>query len=209
MKLVPIVEGKGDVEAVPLLLRRLASEYGSPVPVEIDTALRMKRSQIVKRDPIQRMVQLAKRRGGDGIMIIFDSDDDCPIKLAPEITKWADQVTIGTPCVTVMANREFEAWFLASIETLRGKRGIRIDAKSHPYPESPRNAKRALKDRMRRGRGYSETTDQAAFAATFSMIAAYSKCRSFRKFVKAFGDLMDAAGEPPDDWPPPSLTGGG
>ena len=209
MKLVPIVEGKGDVEAVPLLLRRFASEYAVSIPIEIDSALRMKRSQIAKQDSIQRMVRLAKRRGVDGIMILFDSDDDCPATLAAKITNWANEVAIGTPCVTIMAHREFEAWFLASIESLRNMRGIRVDAESHPYPERPRDAKRALKDRMVYGRGYSETTDQAAFAARFSMTDAYLKCRSFRKFVKAFGDLMDAAGEPLGEWPPPALTGRG
>ena len=209
MKLVPIVEGKGDVEAVPLLLRRFASEYAGSAHIEIDSALRMKRSQINKQDSIQRMVQLAMRRRADAVMILFDSDDDCPATLASEVTNWAGEVAIGAPCVTVMAHREFEAWFLASIESLRDIRGIRADAKSHPYPEVPRDAKRALKDRMIYGRGYSETTDQAAFAARFSMFDAYSKCRSFRKFVKAFGDLMDATGEPLGEWPPPALTGGG
>ena len=206
MKLVPIVEGKGEMEAVPLLLRRLASEYNDSTYVEIESALRIKRSQVVKQDAIQRMIQLAKRQGGDGIMILFDSDDDCPVSLAPKITEWAKEVAADTPCVTVMAHREFEAWFLASIESLRGKRGIRDDAESHTNPERPRDAKRALKERMVLGRGYSETTDQAAFAAMFSLADAYSKCRSFRKFVKAFGELMEAAGEPLANWPPVSLT---
>ena len=207
MKLIPIVEGHGDIEAVPILLRRLAYEHADAAAIEVETALRLQRGRIVMRDPLQRMVTLAKREGAHAIMILFDSDDDCPVTLATKVAGWATEAAIDTPCATVVAHREFEAWFLASIESLRGKRGIRDDAELHSDPEQLRDAKGALKERMRKGRGYSEATDQPAFAATFSMSETYVKCRSFRKFVKAFGDLIVAAGEPVSEWPPASLAG--
>ena len=68
-----------------------------------------------------------------------------------------------------MAYREYEAWFLASIESLRGQRGIRQDAQSHPAPEEPRGAKGQLEARLEQGRSYSETADQAALSATFDL----------------------------------------
>ena len=43
--------------------------------------------------------------------------------------------------MVVLAHREFEAWFLAAIESLRGTGGIRADAESHHDPESPREQK--------------------------------------------------------------------
>ena|SRR5271157_4551732 len=102
-----------------------------------------------------------------------------------------------------MAYREYEAWFLASIESLRGKRGIRADAESHPHPEKPKGAKGRLEERMEEGRSYSETADQAALSADFDMKPTYEKCRSFRHFVKVFGELVTAGGSAPAiPWPP-------
>lgn len=205
MRLQPIVEGHGEVDAAPVLLRRLSNE-AEQYQLKVLSGIRASRTQLANSQGLAKALQTAQRSGCDAILVLIDADDDCPAVLAPKITEWAEEASAGIPCVTVMAHREFEAWFLASIEPLRGQRGIRDDAESHPDPEQPRDAKRALKNRMIPGRGYSETTDQAAFAAKFSMPDAYSKCRSFRKFVKAFGDLMEAAGEPLADWPPASLT---
>ena len=57
---------------------------------------------------------------------------------------------------------------------------------------------------MRAGRTYSETKDQPALSARFSMADAYARSRSFRKLTKAFGDLVRAAGREIDPWPPAS-----
>ena len=43
MKVVPIVEGQGDVEAVPVLLRRLVAEAG--VPAAVGRAIRVPRGR--------------------------------------------------------------------------------------------------------------------------------------------------------------------
>jgi hypothetical protein len=101
-----------------------------------------------------------------------------------------------------MANREYEAWFIASIESLRGKQRIREDADSHPNPETPRNAKGQLEKRMLAGSSYQETADQAPLTAAFDMALAHQRCRSFRRLVRAFGLLVSAAGVPLEAWPP-------
>jgi hypothetical protein len=106
-----------------------------------------------------------------------------------------------------MAYREYEAWFLATIESLRGKRGIRPDADSHPNPEEPKGAKGQLELRMHPGRSYSETADQPALSAMFDMALAYRRCRSFRRLVKAFGLLAAGVGVVLDKWPPPAWEG--
>jgi hypothetical protein len=101
-----------------------------------------------------------------------------------------------------MANREYEAWFLASIEALRGKAGIQPGAVSHLDPEAPRDAKGELEVRMRPGASYSPTVDQPALTAHLDLESAYRHCRSFRKLVRAFGVLAAAAGVAPAEWPP-------
>lgn len=107
----------------------------------------------------------------------------------------------GVYCVVVMANREYEAWLLASIETLRGKSAILLDAASHPDPEAPRDSKGELQRRSKGGR-YSPTVDQAKLTAHLDLETAYRRSRSFRKLVSAFGVLAAAAGVAPDVWPP-------
>lgn len=135
-------------------------------------------------------------------MIIFDADDDCPRELAPTIEGWANDESPHVPCAVVMANREYEAWFLASIESLRGRRGIREDAESHPDPEAPRAAKAQREERMIEGASYSETIDQPALTALFDMRPTHVSCRSFRRLIRVFGLFADALGHAVVNWPP-------
>ena len=101
-----------------------------------------------------------------------------------------------------MATREYESWFLATIESLRGARGIRTDATSHSDPESRRGAKAELRRRMTPNRKYTEKADQTALTAQFDMATAYRRCRSFRRMVNVFGQIAASAGITLGQWPP-------
>ena len=59
--------------------------------------------------------------------MLLDSDSDCPAELGPTIHGWAVEAEGGVPCGVVLAHREYEAWFLAAIESLRGHRSVRIN----------------------------------------------------------------------------------
>jgi Domain of unknown function (DUF4276) len=204
MIIQPIVEGQGEEAAVPLLLRRLRDE-AKAWGLEVGRPHRRRRTQLVKKDYLQAAVRVAAlREDCVGILVIFDADDDCPKELAPTLEQWARGAAGGKACAVVMANREYEAWFLASIEALRGRAAIRPDATSHPNPEAPRDAKGELERRMSGEASYSPTVDQAALTAHLDMESAYRRCRSFRKLVGAFGALATAAGMAPDMWPPAS-----
>lgn len=202
MIIQPIVEGQGEEAAVPLLLRRLRDE-AQAWGLEVARPHRRRRTQLVKKDSLQTAVSVAAlREDCAGILVIFDADDNCPKELAPTLEEWAKEAAGGKACAVVMANREYEAWFLASIEAMRGKGAIRIDAISHPDPEAPRDAKGEVERRMQSGSSYSPTVDQAPLTAHLNLESAYRRCRSFRKLVGAFGDLAAAAGVAPDVWPP-------
>lgn len=198
----PIVEGQGDEAAVPLLLRRLRDE-AEAWGLEIGRPHRRRRTQLMKKDSLQTAVRVAAlREDCVGILVIFDADDDCPKELAPALEQWAREAAGEKACALVMANREYEAWLLGSIVSLRGKGAILTDAPEHPDPESPRDAKGELERRMSRSAGYSPTVDQAALTAHLDLQRAYRHCRSFRKLVAAFGTLASAAGRAPEVWPP-------
>lgn len=148
MKIQPIVEGQGDEAAVPLLLRRLRDEARA-WQLEVGRPHRRRRTQLVKKDSLQGAVRVAAlREDCAGILVLFDADDDCPKEPAPTLEEWAREAAGGRPCAVVMANREYEAWFLASIEALRGTAAILPDAVWHPDPEVPRDAKGELERRM-------------------------------------------------------------
>ena len=202
MTIQPIVEGFGEVSAVPVLLTRLRDEAGI-FSIQAGKAIRRTRSQIVQEAPLRASVRLALLRDEcSAILILFDADDDCPKELSRTIEAWAQDEAGDVPCAVVIANREYEAWFLAAIESLRGQRGILNDAEPHPDPEVPRNAKGRLEDRMSRNTSYSETADQAALTALFDMSASYARCRSFRRMIRAFGLLVTGMGIELAAWPP-------
>ena len=204
MMIQPIVEGHGEVKAVPGLLRRFIKETNA-WDVTIGRPIRCNRNKLIKRAELEKAVGLARIQPGCGaILIMLDGDQDCPAELGPNVQRWAAAVAGGIPCEVVLPHREYEAWFLAAIESLRGQRGIQPDAKPHPEPETPRGAKEQLEARMQRGRNYMETTDQPAFSEHFSFAAAYTRCRSFRRMTRAFGALLRAMGRGVAPWPPPA-----
>lgn len=204
MNIQPIVEGHGEVAAVPVLLRRFIEE-AQAWRVNIGRPIRRSRGQLVQQAQLEQAVNLALRqRGCDAILIMFDGDTDCPAELGPRVHRWATVAAGDVPCEVVLPHREYEAWFLAAIESLRGARGLRSDAPPHPDPEAPRGAKEQLEARMYSGNSYFERMDQPAFSARFSMAATHARCRSFRKLTNSFGNLLCAMGQAVDPWPPAS-----
>lgn len=198
----PIVEGHGEVEAVPVLLRRLRDEAGA-FDLQVGGPIRRSRSQLTREEPVHQAIELARRQPHcDSILILLDGDEDCPRELAPRIQHWAEAAARGIPCAVVMAHREYEAWFLAAVESLRGYRGIRPDAAPPLDPEASRGAKEALEGLMAADTSYHETADQPAMTARFDMATAYRRSRSFRRMTSAFGSLLRARGIAVEAWPP-------
>jgi len=202
MVIQPLVEGYGEVVALPVLFRRLqaaAQLYG----LQIVRPLRRKRSELTTEGPVRRSVRLALGTPDcAGIIILFDSDEDPACILGPDVQRWAQAEAGLIPCQAVAVTREYEAWFISAVESLRKVRGISPVAISHPTPETVRNAKGVLQACMTPGSYYSPTVDQAALTARVDLAEVHRRCRSFRKMVKAFGVLAQAAGVRLENWPP-------
>jgi hypothetical protein len=202
MKIYVLVEGHGEVQAVPVLLRRLLAEaqcYG----IDVGIPIRRTQSQLRSQAGIQAGVRLALLQPECvAVVILFDGEDDCPTELAARVREWAQAAAGGTPCDVIIAYREFETWFLAALESLRGSYGIRADAIAPANPESKRDAKGALEEFMPAARAYSETGDQPAMSQVFDMALAHRRNRSFRKLVKAVGGVLMQLGQPLPAWPP-------
>lgn len=183
MNVVTIVEGDGEVLALPILLRRIG-EWRSPERyVSVPTPIRVRRDRFLNReDEFSRYVQLAAGKcDEDGwILILLDADDDCPAVLGGQILQRATRSVAHRRMSVVLANREYESWFLAAADSLNGFRGFARDPQEQVEPEVPRDAKGWLRQRMRSG-SYGETTDQPAFSAAMSLEEAFARSRSFRK----------------------------
>jgi hypothetical protein len=191
--LVPIVEGYSEVESVPVLLRRLLAEWGQ-YEVAVAKPVRVSRYKVVRPGELERACELARRRseGCDAILLVLDAEDDCPKELAPALLERARRASADIPAAVVLAKSEFEAWFLGSLESLRGVRGLAEAAVSPDRPEDIRDAKGYLSRQMTGGRTYVEVDDQPALADRFDLQLACQRCLSFDKFVRDVESLVAA-----------------
>jgi hypothetical protein len=183
--IAPVVEGHGEVEALPVLLRRVAHDLGV-YDIEICRPNRVPRSILATRAGIVSAVKQAAYRVGSrgGVLVLFDADDDCPKDLVEQLLVPARDARKDKTVGLVVANREFEGWFLSAAESVAGHCGLPQDFTWNGDPESRRDAKGIVSEAMKRvtGHSYSETVDQARLAAQFDMKAARRTSRSFDKF---------------------------
>ena len=193
----PIVEGQGEEAAFPILLRRLIPELGCYVDVG-GSPFRSKRTLMVREADFKRAVQVAAfKPNACALLVLFDADDDCAGTHVPNMSAWAREVVPAMPCGVVMARREYEAWFLAAVESLRGQRGIRPDAVYPQDPELVRGAKGVVSRFMPANTPYAETADQPALSALLDLGTAHRRASSFRKLVRELCRLLEELGQEP------------
>lgn len=185
-----IVEGEGEVPAVPVLIRRIFEEQRPDLAVQIPSPMRLSRGKITKPSELSRAVELMARKVGEGapILIFIDADDDCPAELGPRLLAEARSARADREIGVVVAQREFEAWYLASASSLRGKGGLPSDLVAPPNHEQIRDAKGWLDQRM--PSGYAPTLDQPRFAALFSFEQARAN-KSFLRFERLLLKMAD------------------
>ena len=189
-KFVAIVEGDGEVEAVPLLMRWIAAEVAPLSPPTVLRPIRVRRQRILKEGELERYVRLAAVRVEDDgrILILLDANGDCPARIGPARLERARMASPGRRIESVLAKSEYESWFVASAESIAGARGILPKIAAPMDPESIRGAKEWLDDRMQGS--YRPTADQAALTATFDMASARLRSPSFDKMWRAMTALL-------------------
>lgn len=192
VKLVCIVEGDGDVEALPVLLRRIRDEY-QRFDVVIERPLRSPRDRFLNRpEEMSRMLAFAAGRAGpDGcILVLLDADDDCVAELVARYQADVTRLAGATDCGLVFAKSEFESWFVAGVESLHGFHRIPDGLSAPVNPEDIRDAKGWLRRNMEGQGVYSETVDQPAFAARFDWRLARRRSASMDKLCRELARLL-------------------
>jgi hypothetical protein len=188
--IVAIVEGEGEQKALPGLINRVIDRLDAS-GIHVVEPLVRKRQKVVKDGELEEAIQLAIRRGRNvaAILILLDADDDCPATLAPELLDRAKKET-HLPVAVVMAKREFEAWFLGSVDTLRDHGILPVDAAVPERPEEV-NAKSKLKQLMVNDK-YKEVIHQAALSRMIDFDRCRERCPSFDKFLRDVEALVRA-----------------
>jgi hypothetical protein len=224
-RLVLFVEGKGDTAAIPALARRVLKSSGADDALFVDAAPFVVKGvgTLVKNDyrDWHRWLSAAvqTRRNIGAVLLVLDGDPDrvpkswasyrarynstdfCPVQAATILADAARSSRAGEAfsLAVVFAMREFEAWLVAGVHSLRnetlleGRGRVPADA-SAPAPEIDIEAKRDAKGELRKLiPGYDQTLDQGVLAAKVDMAAVAQRCRSFRRFQSAIQQLAVAA----------------
>ena len=207
--IAPVVEGHGEVDAVPALLNNWFLFRRFVNFRSLDKAVRAPGTKALlapydreRQLGIEYYVRLAAGSRPDAILVILDADDECHDRqtrhpyqpLGPELLERATGVMAHIPVGVVVTNREFESWFMAGYRRLRTKNLL-------PYAahlpagldiESPRDCKGLMTQLM--GRTYSPTADQKEFVRgiTFRMYMR-QKSGSFDKLVRELERLTAQA----------------
>src|SRR3972149_542423 len=186
-----IVEGQGEVAAVPLLIRRIRPFVKPNVEVNILRPIRVPRHKVIKQGELERAIDLAMRQSKQPrvLLILLDADDDPPCSFGPELLSRARNTRSDIPLGVVLANREFESWFLSSLESLRNHCGLAENLQSLNDAEKTRNAKGILSKNMK-NRVYSPVPDQAALTEIFDMKIARQNSDSFDKCWREIERLL-------------------
>jgi Domain of unknown function (DUF4276) len=199
-KIVPIVEGDGEVLAVPALLHRLLQEMGES-SFQVATPKNAHGSgNLAKPDGIERFVKYAWLEPDcSSVLVLIDGDSaDCPMKLASGLSSRIRALNGPKPVAIVVANREYEAWFLASLASLRGRaigEGLRFPSNCHipGSPETIRGAKEWISKQLPRGKIYKETEHQVTMTRLIDLNEASKNSRSFRRLQSALDFLLASA----------------
>jgi len=188
IRVYPIVEGHGEVEAVRTLLSRIWVELLGRTGIEIMRPHRLPKSKITKPEELRRALELARRKisaldrtaAHNLVLVLFDADRDAPCVVAPRLAEElgnSHQLDVAI----VMAKIEFESWFVGAADSLTEY--LRLDEPAPENPEERRFGKGWVGNRMKIGT-YSETIDQPRLTAAMDLQRARARCPSFDKLCR-------------------------
>ena len=191
-----VVEGPGDVDALPQLVTRILTQMQNRPDIMVAhgksrVVMAKGRSNLEKR--LESFLRHAENKPDCGaILVLVDADNDCPVTVFQQLSQRCEHSGTNVPIQVVFAYREYETWFLASLDTIRGRHSISEATTLARDPETIANPKKWLTDRMSAGSVYKETIHQASLSSAIDLDLAHSNSRSFRRLCHALEQLVDA-----------------
>lgn len=148
---------------------------------------------------VEHYVEIALLDNPDAILILIDADKECIQRrgregLGPELLRRSLTVSRGIPVAVVVADREFEAWFIAATERLRAS-GHFVPAATFAVNTQIEQIA-SCKGRMLKllGRTYSPAADQHRLAADLPFTQTMTRrSRSFGKLLRELERLCREA----------------
>ena len=192
LRVAPIVEGHGEIEAVPTLLRRIWIEMLDRTLLDCVKPIRQPRLSLVAPDgaALDKAVGLARLKlngplsGAPAectrILLLIDAEDDCPVELKARLLPRMHSIEPTALCV--FPKRMFETWIIGGSGGLSGV--FDPSATVPPAPEASGAAKSWVKDHLVDRSTYSETADQARLTAGINLGMCRDRCPSFDKLCR-------------------------
>lgn len=204
-KIVPVVEGYGEVDAVPVLCYKLLHGIGR-YDIQIDTPLNAHGcGNLTVEGGLERFVDRAwNRRDCKAVLILMDADKRHPAELAHSFSQRILAMNATPPCcaVTVLAKTEYEAWFLASLPSIVGSDvGEHFSLPANITYVGDVEARPGVKewitsqiayDGGKRRVAYDERRDQLPMTRLINPVLARDKSRSFRRLCHAIEQIIEA-----------------
>jgi hypothetical protein len=174
-----VVEGRGETNAVPLLLRRWLQEQGNYEDILGKPIVCNGRGNATRAGGIEGMVVTAVARPGcRGVLIVLDADRDPVCMLGPSLRKRA-QCETGLPIAVCLAEPKFEAWIMASAESME----LPL---SYPFTSDPCFLiEQALGENK-----YAKPTWQPRLTSRIELGRAAARDRSLRRTLACLNELV-------------------
>lgn len=164
-RILPIVEGDGDLKAVPLLLRNLLTFHGLH---ETQILPPHKRSELPKVVAgFDNYFRMALKENA-AILLVLDFDCeycDCPVMEAEKLYRHAQAIRSDWPFKIAFLVKEFESLFLAEAQAATNVLALPPDIEFPDKPETIRDAKGWLSKALPKGSTYKPTVHQAKITA--------------------------------------------
>ncbi len=190
-ELVCIVEGHGEVKALPILIRRYAEELPDPCYPRIHPPIRKPKSSLLQPSDLASTVELANRmiQTAGAILLLIDSDGTCPATLGPTMLARAT-ASSRWPVSVVIAHHEYENWFIGAAESVSQCKIFATPLIPHDDPESIQGAKEYVRRSMAPGTRYSEPIHQPSLTRYMDFTATRQRCPSFDKLARELDRLL-------------------
>ena len=196
LRVVPIVEGHGEVAAIRILLQRIRDEMIHGDYLEVHRPIRYPRGKLVKSEGIRKAVGLAALRleteeSSDAgfVLVLIDANGDCPAEVAPGLLGRLQGVGPDLDVACVVAKVEYETWFAAAAESLTDLLDLGRPPDVRERPEETGTGKGWIQSRFR-GVRYSETVDQPRMRARMDLGLCRQRSPSFDKLCRVLEARM-------------------
>jgi Domain of unknown function (DUF4276) len=186
MKLGLVVEGDGEVAALPILVRRHLHENRQIYDIEVARPKNSKgRGNLDAPGGVERYTQHAALPVGVcGVLVLCDSDDDLVCEFGPAMHDRAAGAVPTKPVVATLAVAEFENWIVASSETVGG------DALPDDVNYEKLNAESIIRN-WRFPRSYVKPLHQPGYAQGLDFGLVKARCPSFARLLRCLDELVD------------------